>query len=47
MSSEYARGVYVDLFDASLPELRNVTGTDISVYDQRGRRVYASLKYSM
>ncbi|MEM7098574.1 MAG: TonB-dependent receptor [Pseudomonadota bacterium] len=37
----------IDLFDADLPELKNANGTDLSVFDPRGRRVYASIKYTL
>ena len=37
----------IDLFDADLPELKNANGTDLSVFDPRGRRWYASLKYTL
>ena len=35
----------IDLFDADLPKLKNANGTDLLVFDPRGRRVYASIKY--
>lgn len=35
----------IDLFDADLPELKNDFGTDATVFDPRGRRIYASAKY--
>jgi len=31
----------LDLFDADLPRVRDFSGVDLSVFDQRGRRVYA------
>ncbi|XOV85581.1 MAG: TonB-dependent receptor plug domain-containing protein [bacterium] len=37
----------IDLFDADLPELKNANGTDLSVFDPRGRRIYASVKYAL
>ncbi len=36
----------IDLFDADLPELKNGSGTDLTVFDPRGRRIYASAKYA-
>ena len=35
----------VDLFDATLPNVRDSRGVDLTVFDQRGRRLYASLLY--
>ena len=37
----------LDLFDADLPELKNANGTDLLVFDPRGRRVYGSVKFSL
>ncbi|MDH3641920.1 MAG: TonB-dependent receptor [Gammaproteobacteria bacterium] len=37
----------IDLFDASLPKLKNVYGTDLQTFDPRGRRFYTSLTYRM
>ncbi len=37
----------IDLFDEDLPELKNANGTDLSVFDPRGRRIYASVKYTL
>ncbi|MEM7221283.1 MAG: TonB-dependent receptor [Pseudomonadota bacterium] len=36
----------IDLFDADLPQLKNGAGTDLQVFDPRGRRLYGALKYS-
>lgn len=35
----------IDLFDADLPRLKNSNGTDLSTFDNRGRRIYGSVKY--
>ena len=35
----------IDLFEADLPKLKNANGTDQQVYDIRGRRLYAAIKY--
>ena len=37
----------IDLFDADLPNVRDSRGVDLSVFDQRGRRWYASFTYRM
>jgi len=37
----------LDLFEADLPELKNANGTDLLVFDPRGRRVYGSVKFSL
>ena len=37
----------IDLFDADLPRVFNGAGTDVSVFDQRGRRLFASMTYRM
>jgi len=37
----------IDLFDASVPELKNANGTDLTVFDPRGRRIFGSVKYSL
>lgn len=37
----------IDLFDADLPELKNANGTDLLVFDPRGRRVYGSVRFSL
>ena len=37
----------IDLFDADVPELKNDNGTDPTVFDYRGRRIYGSLKYML
>ena len=35
----------IDLFEADLPKLKNANCTDQQVYDIRGRRLYAAIKY--
>jgi outer membrane receptor protein involved in Fe transport len=35
----------IDLFDATLPNVKDARGVDLTVFDQRGRRLYASLLY--
>ncbi|MFN3237026.1 MAG: TonB-dependent receptor domain-containing protein [Pseudomonadales bacterium] len=37
----------IDLFDEDLPELKNANGTDLLVFDPRGRRVYGSVKFAL
>lgn len=37
----------IDLFDEDLPELKNANGTDLLVFDPRGRRVYGSVKFTL
>jgi hypothetical protein len=37
----------IDLFDEDLPQLKNTNGTDFTVFDPRGRRVFASVAYSL
>jgi outer membrane receptor protein involved in Fe transport len=37
----------IDLFDESVPRLKNVYGTDVQTFDTRGRRFYTSLTYRM
>ena len=37
----------IDLFDADLPKVRSASGVDLTVFDQRGRRVYLSATYRM
>ncbi|MEE4301345.1 MAG: TonB-dependent receptor [Pseudomonadales bacterium] len=37
----------IDLFDEPLPELKNVNGTDLFVFDPRGRRFYGSVKVAL
>ena len=37
----------IDLFDEDLPELKNANGTDLLVFDPRGRRIYGSVKFSL
>jgi outer membrane receptor protein involved in Fe transport len=37
----------LDLFEADLPELKNANGTDLLVFDPRGRRIYGSVKFSL
>jgi iron complex outermembrane receptor protein len=37
----------LDLFEADLPKLKNANGTDLLVFDPRGRRVYGSVKFSL
>ncbi len=43
---QFTLGV-IDMFDEDLPELKNANGTDLSVFDPRGRRVFGSLKFAM
>jgi hypothetical protein len=37
----------IDLLDATLPNVRDRRGVDLTVFDQRGRRLYASLLYRL
>ncbi|MFT7307183.1 MAG: hypothetical protein ACI9P7_002454, partial [Candidatus Azotimanducaceae bacterium] len=37
----------IDLFEADLPELKNANGTDLLVFDPRGRRVYGAVKFML
>ncbi|NOX51624.1 MAG: TonB-dependent receptor [Gammaproteobacteria bacterium] len=37
----------IDLLDADLPNVRDSRGVDLTVFDQRGRRFYASMTYRM
>ena len=37
----------IALFDADLPNVRDSRGVDLTVFDQRGRRLFASLTYRM
>ena len=37
----------IDLFDADLPNVRDSRGVDLYTFDQRGRRLYASLLYRL
>lgn len=37
----------IDLFEADLPELKNDDGTDLLVFDPRGRRIYGSVKFAL
>jgi outer membrane receptor protein involved in Fe transport len=37
----------IDLLDADLPNVRDSRGVDLFTFDQRGRRLYASLLYRM
>lgn len=37
----------IDLLDRKLPRLKNMNGTDLSVFDTRGRRIYGTVKLAM
>lgn len=37
----------IDLFDENLPKLKNANGTDLTVFDPRGRRLYGSVKVAL
>ncbi|MGD8829683.1 MAG: TonB-dependent receptor [Pseudomonadales bacterium] len=37
----------IDLFQADLPNVKDSRGVDLYTFDQRGRRLYAAVKYSM
>lgn len=37
----------IDLFDEDLPNVRDARGVDLTVFDQRGRRYYASATYRL
>lgn len=37
----------IDLFDEDLPKLKNANGTDLTVFDPRGRRIYGSIKVAL
>lgn len=37
----------IDLFQADLPSVRDAQGVDLFTFDQRGRRLYASLLYRL
>jgi outer membrane receptor protein involved in Fe transport len=37
----------IDLFDEKLPRLKNANGTDLTVFDPRGRRLYGSVKVAL
>ena len=43
---QFTLGV-IDMFDEDLPELKNANGTDLTVFDPRGRRVFGSLKFAI